>query len=79
MPALFKVSRIVRFKLIYAGCARLRHRAAPSIAVWPGRGLLPHVLVSNFADHLPLYRQVEIYERSGSSWTVPRWRTGWGK
>jgi hypothetical protein len=30
-----------------------------------GPGLLAHVLVSKFADHLPLYRQAEIYERVG--------------
>jgi transposase len=28
-------------------------------------GLLAHVLVSKFADHLPLYRQSEIYARQG--------------
>ena len=26
-----------------------------------GRGLLAHVLVSKFPDHLPLYRESEIY------------------
>ena len=30
-----------------------------------GPGLLAHVLVSKFADHLPLYRQSEIYARQG--------------
>jgi transposase len=30
-----------------------------------GPGLLAHVLVAKYADHLPLYRQVEIYERQG--------------
>jgi hypothetical protein len=30
-----------------------------------GPGLLAHVLVSKYADHLPLYRQSEIYERVG--------------
>jgi transposase len=31
----------------------------------PGPGLLAHVLVSKFGDHLPLYRQSEIYAREG--------------
>jgi transposase len=31
----------------------------------PGPGLLAHVLVSKYADHLPLYRQSQIYERAG--------------
>ncbi|AKJ27092.1 mobile element protein [Caldimonas brevitalea] len=30
-----------------------------------GPNLLAHVLVSKFADHLPLYRQSEIYAREG--------------
>jgi transposase len=30
-----------------------------------GPGLLAHVIVSKFADHLPLYRQSEIYSRQG--------------
>ena len=30
-----------------------------------GPGLLAHVLVSKYADHLPLYRQAEIYPRAG--------------
>src|SRR6516164_7165968 len=30
-----------------------------------GPGLLAHVLVSKYCDHLPLYRQAEIYAREG--------------
>jgi transposase len=30
-----------------------------------GPGLLAHVLVAKYADHSPLYRQAEIYEREG--------------
>ncbi|EJU14587.1 hypothetical protein LH128_02954 [Sphingomonas sp. LH128] len=30
-----------------------------------GPGLLAHVIVSKFADHLPLYRQSQIYAREG--------------
>jgi hypothetical protein len=30
-----------------------------------GPGLLAHVLVSKYADHLPLYRQSDIYDREG--------------
>jgi transposase len=42
--------------------------AAPSRPIvrgLPGPGLLAHVLVAKFADHLPLYRQSLIYEREG--------------
>lgn len=31
----------------------------------PGPGLLAHVLVGKYADHLPLYRQSQIFERDG--------------
>jgi transposase len=31
----------------------------------PGPALLAHVLVSKYCDHLPLYRQADIYGRSG--------------
>ncbi len=31
----------------------------------PGPGLLAHVLVSKYGDHLPLYRQAQIFERNG--------------
>jgi hypothetical protein len=31
----------------------------------PGPGLLAHVLVSKYADHLPLYRQSQIFDRDG--------------
>lgn len=30
-----------------------------------GPGLLAHILVAKFADHLPLYRQSSIYARDG--------------
>ena len=36
---------------------------------WQGPGLLAaHVLISKYADHLPLYRQCEIYERQEWNW-----------
>lgn len=31
----------------------------------PGPGLLAHVLVSKYGDHLPLYRQSQIFGREG--------------
>jgi transposase len=33
----------------------------------PGVGLLAHVIVSKFMDHLPLYRQERIFQRQGVS------------
>ena len=36
----------------------------------PGPGLLAHVLISKFVDHLPLYRQERIFKREGLA--IPR-------
>ena len=43
----------------------------------PGPGLLAHVLVSKYADHLPLYRQAGSTPAKASSWSARRWPTGW--
>ena len=40
--------------------------AEPYDCSWAaGPGLLAHIIVSKFDDHLPLYRQAEIYARDG--------------
>jgi transposase len=39
--------------------------AQPIAKGLPGPGLLAHVIVSKYADHLPLYRQENISERQG--------------
>lgn len=68
VPARFKVIRQVRPKLSCACCDRIVQEPAPSRPIdrgLAGPGLLAHVLVSKYADHLPLYRQSEIYEREG--------------
>jgi transposase len=36
----------------------------------PTAGLLAHVMVAKFADHLPLYRQEKIFGRAGLA--IPR-------
>jgi transposase len=68
VPAQFKVLRHVRPKLSCTRCERMVQAAAPSRPIergLAGPGLLAHVLVSKYSDHLPLYRQSEIYERAG--------------
>ncbi len=68
VPARFKVIRHVRPKLSCAKCDVIVQAAAPSRPIdrgLAGPGLLAHVLVSKYADHLPLYRQAEIYAREG--------------
>jgi transposase len=68
IPSSFKVIRHVRPKLACARCDKIVQAAAPSRPIsrgLAGPGLLAHVLVSKYADHLPLYRQSQIYARSG--------------
>lgn len=68
VPAHFEVIRLVRPKLSCACCERIVQEPAPNRPIdrgLAGPGLLAHVVVSKFADHLPLYRQSEIYAREG--------------
>jgi transposase len=68
VPASFRVIRHVRPKLACAACDRIVQAAAPDRPIAKGvagPGLLAHVLVAKYSDHLPLYRQSEIYAREG--------------
>jgi transposase len=68
VPASFRVVRHVRPKVSCACCSRVMQAPAPSRPVersFAGPGLLAHVLVAKFCDHLPLYRQSQIYAREG--------------
>jgi transposase len=68
VPASFKVIRQVRTKLACGRCDKIVQAKAPSRPIdrgIAGPGLLAHVLVSKYGDHLPLYRQSEIYAREG--------------
>jgi transposase len=68
VPASFKVIRQVRPKLSCRLCETIVQAPMPSLPILrgrPGPGLLAQVLVAKYADHLPLYRQSEIYAREG--------------
>ncbi|MEO6609719.1 MAG: IS66 family transposase [Aestuariivirga sp.] len=68
VPASFKVIRHVRPKLSCRICETIVQSPMPSLPIErgrPGPGLLAHVLVAKYADHLPLYRQSVIYAREG--------------
>lgn len=68
IPASFKVIRHVRPKLCCSKCDVIVQAQAPSRPIargLAGPGLLAHVLVSKYADHLPLHRQSDIYAREG--------------
>jgi transposase len=68
VPGRFKVIRHVRPKFSCAQCATVVQTPAPSRPIargLAGPGLLAHVLVSKYCDHMPLNRQSEIYAREG--------------
>jgi transposase len=66
VPGHFVVRQIVRPRMACNGCEAFVQADLPSRPITRGRGgpgLLAHVLVSKYCDHLPLYRQSEIYAR----------------
>ena len=66
VPGSFRVIRHVRPKLSCRICEAITQAPSPSLPVRRGRagaGLLAHVVVAKYADHLPLHRQAEIYAR----------------
>ena len=68
VPASFRVIRHVRPKYACRTCEKVHQAPMPSRPIErgrPGPGLLAQVLVAKFDDHLPLYRQSEIYAREG--------------
>lgn len=68
VPGRYKVIRHVRPKFACDACQRLVQAPAPSRPIargLAGPGLLAHVLVSKYHDHLPLYRQSRIFAREG--------------
>lgn len=68
VPARFKVIRHRRPRLACAKCQTIVQSPAPSRPIargLAGPGLLAHVIVSKYADHLPLYRQSAIFAREG--------------
>src|SRR3954468_219709 len=68
VPGRFKVIRHVRAKLSCRTCDTVVAAPAPDHAIARGRAgarLLAHIVLSKYDDHLPLYRQAEIFARDG--------------
>jgi transposase len=67
-PGVFSVERHVRGKWVCEKCETLVQAPVPAHVIdkgLPTCGLLAQVLVAKFQDHLPLYRQEQIFERAG--------------
>jgi transposase len=74
IPATVQVIQHIKYKYACPGCeATIKTSPGPK---WPlpksiaSPGLLAHVIVSKFKDHLPLYRQENIFQRMGVD--IPR-------
>lgn len=78
-PATFKVIKHIRPRCACINCEKVVQAYPVSKAIpksKAGVGLLSHIIVSKYADHLPLYRQGEIFERQGiiiPQSTMSRW------
>ncbi|SPY55676.1 ISPpu14, transposase Orf3 [Pseudomonas aeruginosa] len=72
-PGVFTVEQHVRGKWACRQCETLIQAPVPAQVIdkgIPTAGLLAHVMVAKFADHLPLYRQEKIFARAGLA--IPR-------
>jgi transposase len=68
VPGRFQVIRHFRPKYACKSCDAITQAPAPALPTPRGRAtpaMLAHLLVSKYCDHLPLYRQSEIYAREG--------------
>jgi transposase len=68
VPARLRVIRICRPRYGCRACGTIHQAPAPERPIAKGMatpGLLAHVLVSKYCDHLPLYRQSQIFARHG--------------
>ena len=68
VPAQFFVHRHIRGKYVCRCCQTIAAAALPAQIIdkgLPAPGLLAQVVVAKHDDHLPLYRQEEIYARCG--------------
>ena len=67
-PGVFTVERHIRGKWVCDQCETLIQAPVPAQVIdkgIPTAGLLAHVMIAKFADHLPLYRQESIFGRAG--------------
>lgn len=69
VPAQFFVHRHIRGKYCCATCQTITAASMPAQIIdkgIPAPGLLAQVIIAKHDDHLPLFRQEEIYRRSGA-------------
>ena len=67
-PGTFTVERHIRGKWACAPCETVVQAPVPAHVIdkgIPTTGLVAHVLIAKYLDHLPLYRQEGIFGRAG--------------
>jgi transposase len=68
IPGRFEVTRHVRPAYSCRTCEAMVQAPMPSLPIPRGQagpGLLAHIAIGKYCDHVPLYRQAEIYARDG--------------
>lgn len=79
VPSSFKVIRHIRPRCVCTNCELIVQAYRPSKTIDKGKagaGLLAHILIQKYCNHLPLYRQSQIYQREGielSRTTMASW------
>lgn len=68
IPGRFEVVRHVRPATSCRICGAMAQAPMPALPIPRGQagpGLLAHIAIAKYCDHIPLYRQAEIYARDG--------------
>ena len=79
VPGVFTVEQHIRGKWVCDHCETLMQAPMPAHVIdkgIPTTGLLAQVMIAKYADHLPLYRQEQIFARAGvpiSRSTLSEW------
>ena len=79
IPETFKVIRYIRSRCVCVDCKKIVQAYPASKVIDKGNvgpGLLAHIFVAKFCNHLPTYRQSQIYAREGlelSRSTIASW------
>jgi transposase len=82
VPSSFKVLRYIRPRCACTNCDNIVQSYPASKTIDKGKagsGLLAHILIQKYCDHLPLYRQSQMYEREGveiARSTMAGWAAG---
>lgn len=68
VPASVKIVRHIEKRMVCKDCDTTVSGEMPTLPIGrgkPGPGLLAHIMVAKFDDHIPLYRLSEMYDRLG--------------